>query len=1315
MKMDHAIQEAVEIGRANKRTLELVQNWCAHITVEQVGGVGLVEIQTGLPIGMRGFNCAYAKDRGMAAMVLEAVAIHFYDLNCVGCANRHPLRLPNLAELVAKRDERRARAEVHAEQERTELRADVARRANRRAELARDGDAGRRSILNRIDELDADPTPDRALLLLENVRTVPERFDGAIQEALFALIDAGGLRAHTALEALSSVAKGSKQLADAALRMLASREAPRLAAEALGDGIRTASIEDVKSALPAIFELAAPMRDIGQMQPDSFPVPLLAAWGAAPSAVREYMDLLLRSDNKHSRILGCRSATALLKQYPQVGTEFTQLALQSVGRPDDPYSPGAAADAVATFLGAALRERFDDVDVLLQKNWQLASEEERATIVGAYLSILDKRDEQASTSADTEEKSFKRVLEIISARKVDASFIAVTEFLRYDARAHLGFVERHAEILLGATALLIEDLKERYSPLLDPRPTQLKALEDDTRRGYIRSAVDKLMDLVGLAGAARPDLAGRLVIATFQNLTESQKELRAALTQCLGEIGRSRDGLALVLPAIYSAMMASESLVRAAGASAYGALADDAADDLPQLMHETFLLLLQDSFVVVHQAAVHVLRGTRLPREVGKQALGVVWALIDAYAKSDNHSSFLEECIEVFLRLTHGAIAARGRSRLNSILLGMRPYLAARLLTSNADSLSGVPEYADVVVWALRSDEARDSDQDDLLEVLDRFSASDLERLASELTALAIDAHPGPSGAIDRLVDVATRVAGWEVGIQIARAPLSRLRDVPRDRALRQIVEVRLIAAQIEGQIAKGSVAEAATLAATWRGASSTLQAEHPGVLERWPLLRAFEARLEAFSSLERASAGNANIEEIARTIANVNTVAARLGPTPAGGAYAAYGRLLGAALHLLKWADAVRSAEQDADRYLRAAKQACKDIGAALDKDKAPSCPATIATAIRTFTMITELDAIQIALAAALEVSLPLPFHEEAPASSSADARHKTETAAPCVVFVSFTVDGIALSDPHAITPDELHDLDVTVKVSRWPSGARLFLDALTVEPQPGVCELPKFTFDRPQTSAPHEIHQGGRMLVRVGQAIAARPLEFVYRAYFLPHQPNLGVVVEGERRVRVRSHDPARNPVSGYRQVDLKLLEIRDGLRSFLGVRDDERDAFLLLLAGLGQMAGEALQDKTLPGKFSEADFQLRVREKLRANARIGSELQEHAHVAGGITDLSFRGIPIELKVEPNTYVEVDRVEGYSQQAAQYAAGSDRRLAILCVLDCAAKTSAPGSVANDIALRLVSPPGKAAGIPLLLGVVIVRGNLPRPSDLSK
>lgn len=1313
---ERQIQEAIEIGQANKRTVELVQNWCGHVEIERVGGVGFVEAQTGLPIGMRGLNCPHAKDRGMAAMDLEAVALDFYDRNCAGCTNRQPVRLPNLSEVVGRRDQRRARAQAHAAQERDAEQAATARRAADRQQHARGGDAARRTILQRIDELDSDPTPDRAALLLENVRAIPDKFDLATQDALYALIDAGGLRARTALEALSSVASGSDRLANAALRMLEMREAPRLAAVALGDGLRTASEDQIKAALPAIFELAAPNAGFGRTA-DAIPEPLVGAWAAAPSAVREFMGVLFHSEGKHSRILACRSASILVVHDAGLAEEFARLALGSIGRPDDSYGPeGAASNAVSKLLSVCLTNRFDEVDALLQVEWKTAAEEQRSAIVDAYVKILRRRDEEEPPpSSLVEEKCFKRVVEVISARKVDESFSAAIEFVRYAARRHLDYVEQNAEVLIGAAALLLDDMKERYSPLLDPRPTMLKAMEADTRRTQMRSAVDAIMDLVGHAGAASPHGAGALIVKTLENLHYDQEALRAALVKCLGQMGQSRDGLSLVVPAVYSGMMAREQVVRAAAASAYAEIAEEAGEDLPRLMHETFLLLLQDPYIIVHAAAVHAVRRARLPKDLAESARIIVWLLVDAHSKDGEHESLLADCIEAFLRLTRGSLAAAGRSKINTIIVRMTAYLSARLLTTNARALAGVPEYGDVVVRVLSARETTDSDRDTLLDCLGRLSSDDVVRLGADLARIAAKVHPGPGGALERILDVAARVEAWTVCEQIAKAPLAALADVPRDQALQCISSARLIAVLFEVALAGGDRTRVTGLAKDWRTAQTAIEANHPDIGERWPLLRAFSIRVEALDAVNAIANGSASAEQIQRAVDALAGIADSFGEATAGRAYSSYGRVVAAFGHLVRWAAAVRSAEADADRFLRAGKQAARDIRATLDAASTASWSNGIASTLDRIEAVVDLEGIAPAATQLASIPLPLPFTERLSRQRRSPPRDENVAATPCVVFVSFTVDGIPLADPHFITPDELHDLDVTVRVSRWPAGARLILDAITVEPAPTIGELPRFMLDRPQTEPPHEIKHGGRMLIRVAQAIAARPLEFVYRAYFSPEQARLEVVVEGERRIRVRSHDPARSPVTGYRQVDLKLIEIRDLLRTFVGLQDRDVDAFLLLLAALGQMAGEALQDKIFPGRIPETEFQQKVRQRLRGDARIGSELQEHAQVAGGIMDLSFREITIELKVEPDTLVVPDGVEGYSQQAAQYTAGNDKRLGLLCVLDCSDKTSAPGSVVNDIVLRQVPPPGQPHGVPLLLGVVIVRGNLLRPSDLSR
>lgn len=217
------------------------------------------------------------------------------------------------------------------------------------------------------------------------------------------------------------------------------------------------------------------------------------------------------------------------------------------------------------------------------------------------------------------------------------------------------------------------------------------------------------------------------------------------------------------------------------------------------------------------------------------------------------------------------------------------------------------------------------------------------------------------------------------------------------------------------------------------------------------------------------------------------------------------------------------------------------------------------------------------------------------------------------------------------------------------------------------------------------------GRVLLKCPVAFFARPLEFAYRARFWPDPTDTSLFIQGQRHLRVQCFDPLRCPQSGYTQVDQKLLEIRDRARRLPAIRDTELQTFLVLMTAVGAVAGQSLQDNLFAGKRSESDFQKEMRRLLRSDRHIGSDLEEHPNAAGGITDLSFRGIRLELKVETDDLVTIDSASRYSQQTVQYVAGSDRRFGILCILDCSPKTTAPGSVANDVFLNEIDPPSGA------------------------
>lgn len=472
------------------------------------------------------------------------------------------------------------------------------------------------------------------------------------------------------------------------------------------------------------------------------------------------------------------------------------------------------------------------------------------------------------------------------------------------------------------------------------------------------------------------------------------------------------------------------------------------------------------------------------------------------------------------------------------------------------------------------------------------------------------------------------------------------------------------------------------------------------------------EARLRAVEVLAKKQRGDAtDVVSALQKIADQDEV-----PKTAE-AYRTFAFLLDAFRHLDNWGVAVRAAEVDADRHRRAGQQLAKDLLARL---AAGTVAAEISERIVALQAVEELPTIATLL---LSVPLPLPSprRPESTVRVPPVTTNKAGDEGPVVAGLLFSFDGRPLSEPLLVRPGVLYDVGLRLTMSRWPSDLRrLRLTPMHIEP-PGVMTLPSFVIEPGQETAGVFSPATGRLAVTMPQAIPARPLEVTYAAFaewadkpgtFEPAPRKIRV--EGQSRLLLQSFDPETNPVSGVREVDQRILALRGPLAA-RGLPDREVSWLLLLLASLGRRAFQALADGCYKGQWSESRFQADIRTHLRNDPLIGSELEEHAHAAGGIVDLSFQKIRIELKADDDGDVTLESAaERYGQQAAQYAAGSDRRSCVLAVLDTKQKTSAPGPVGGDIGLATYSPKG-SSDRGTTIGVVVLRGNLATPSSLSK
>jgi hypothetical protein len=478
-------------------------------------------------------------------------------------------------------------------------------------------------------------------------------------------------------------------------------------------------------------------------------------------------------------------------------------------------------------------------------------------------------------------------------------------------------------------------------------------------------------------------------------------------------------------------------------------------------------------------------------------------------------------------------------------------------------------------------------------------------------------------------------------------------------------------------------------------------------------LSAAFPARADTVEALrEIALGGERDASRLQTAARELRAAALAYGDAPNGALYAAYGDVAHCVSLLVEWRSAVLNAGQDAQRFNTAA----RERAALWSKDREAvgiiAQLLNIAEQIGRTTAISEVGKVAAGLAA-----IPLPvglYSDHKPNYPSIQDTENDPRPTPVeltVAFLKFTIDGKPLAETHFVSPGEMHDLDLEVRVSRWPAGATaLVLQPVTTE-HAGAYQMPVFSLAAPTGPPPYVLREHGRASVIIPNHFNARPYEFKYLARFEPKGSEQPVDTVGQRTLLLEGVDLARQPLTGYRHVDQKLVDLRNELRVSARMVQQELTDALALTAPLAGLAAQSVQDNVFNKVIAEEEFQKRVRQFLRSHPMIGSALEEHPHAARGITDLSLRGIRLELKSEKATRLSLADCEQYLAQAATYAIGSGKRVAVLCVLDCSPKRVPPFPVEDGIGVFV----HQSGDTPIYVLTVLIQGNLAKPSDFSR
>jgi hypothetical protein len=357
--------------------------------------------------------------------------------------------------------------------------------------------------------------------------------------------------------------------------------------------------------------------------------------------------------------------------------------------------------------------------------------------------------------------------------------------------------------------------------------------------------------------------------------------------------------------------------------------------------------------------------------------------------------------------------------------------------------------------------------------------------------------------------------------------------------------------------------------------------------------------------------------------------------------------------------------------------------------------------------------------------LSIPLPtlyWKQEEPIALPRDETSDVDVAPDPLLRVIVFLDNAPVASPQLLKAGLLYPLVLRVRGLTWPEEAqRLRLDVLTTCPASEYA-ISSFVLEKPALIEDFEYNGelAGQIKFNSGQSSVLDDLVFEIRAAFeLPDGDFREVPVIGHHALRLRVVDENQHPLmSGNRRLDRHTEELlMKVLKECPGVRDELPDLFPMLQA-LGRLLATYAQEAVFKGRsdVSEAEFHRTVLRDLRF--QLGQDVQEHPGQAGGITDIRYRGVIVELKVEKTNGDRQSICKSYTAQSAQYAGVEARQTSVVLVLDVTKKLLPPGDIRNDILLTDVATHGgddSSKRFPSKAFIFVVNGNVKSPSSYSR
>lgn len=798
MDADPIYQHAIELGLRNAEAIELVRKFCANPRVEHhpMGGIGMVEQMTGLPIGMKTVRCEHApKPPDFAGAEFLPVALSFYKNNCVGCPQRIPVDIPNLKtvadELEAREQEEARQRSVAEEQSRHERGA----RHREREQTVMSEPAPSRDLIRLVNDLDeAEPDAEAGPALVAAVRGGPRFVTPAVAEVLLDV--AGTALSEHVLEAVRVAAESD---------VIPPEKAVYAALEALSSSPMTEAVRILLRFREKVTpELLVRVREVlvgmagrwfgpsfgfrqegGEAQRrrddwrDGFALLVELDLAGALSEIEQQ----LASEHAHERERAAAAVEVLVGWMPEIAPVVAQqlvtaLTLDSGG--DYFGFDQQTSEAIEAALSACLWANAAATSAAMESGAGNLNDNQRYKLFQAYDSVV-RHQGRSPEPAPTEVGSIvvEAALKHTSGDWGDEVLRAAYDLIELTSKWQGHLLDDRVEALF---ALLLTAISERPpdAPPLELADVTIWALENMSAKTMRRRRIRDLREAIGGIALRKPREVLDLIdtfIAQEDVPGDDSREMRAECTWLLGFVGKRSDYLNDVLPRLYDGLLDVEQLVRTYAVEALIEIAQAHPKDvIPQELSELIPALLTDDYQIVQDVVVRALtRGVPVRAAQREQMMVLLASLADLYANKDDESDRLDNALRALQILTRQTedpqqifmvhrLAARLARKLDD-------YDLRHFLEYGSYQLLDLPEYVAALVDALQRPEIvqePNSGDSRLREILYRVPPALLQPHAAELTAAAGANLPfSVHGALE-YVEILQRLGLWHEAVQLA-------------------------------------------------------------------------------------------------------------------------------------------------------------------------------------------------------------------------------------------------------------------------------------------------------------------------------------------------------------------------------------------------------------------------------------------------------------------------------------------------------------------------------------------------------------------